>query len=75
MDEYFGLLKEEMRRLGSLVLATADETAVPAGQALAVDRSAFSQRITQAIQTHPQIEIRHRESHRMQREAQDEGHD
>jgi methylenetetrahydrofolate--tRNA-(uracil-5-)-methyltransferase len=53
-----GLLKEEMRRLGSLILAVADETAVPAGRALAVDRIAFSQRITQAIQTHPRIEVR-----------------
>jgi methylenetetrahydrofolate--tRNA-(uracil-5-)-methyltransferase len=54
-----GLLKEEMRRLGSLVLAVADENAVPAGRALAVDRIAFSQQITQAIQTHPRIEVRH----------------
>jgi methylenetetrahydrofolate--tRNA-(uracil-5-)-methyltransferase len=48
-----------MRRLGSLVLAVADENAVPAGRALAVDRIAFSQQITQAIQTHPRIEVRH----------------
>jgi methylenetetrahydrofolate--tRNA-(uracil-5-)-methyltransferase len=54
-----GLLKEEMRRLGSLVMAVADQTAVPAGRALAVDRVAFSQRITQAIQAHPRIEVRH----------------
>jgi methylenetetrahydrofolate--tRNA-(uracil-5-)-methyltransferase len=54
-----GLLKEEMRRLGSLVLAVADETAVPAGRALAVDRIAFSQRITEAIRSHPQIDVRH----------------
>lgn len=60
-----GLLKEEMRRLGSLILATADETAVPAGRALAVDRTAFSQKITQAIQTHPQIEIRHQRVERI----------
>ena len=43
-----GLLKEEMRRLGSLVLQAADETAVPAGTALAVDRDAFSRRIAVA---------------------------
>jgi methylenetetrahydrofolate--tRNA-(uracil-5-)-methyltransferase len=54
-----GLLKEEMRRLGSLVLAVADETAVPAGRALAVDRIAFSQQITETIRSHPQIDVRH----------------
>ena len=54
-----GLLKEEMRRLGSLVLAAADESAVPAGRALAVDRIAFSQQITETIRSHPQIDVRH----------------
>jgi len=54
-----GLLKEEMRRLGSLVMAAADETAVPAGRALAVDRVAFSRRITEAIAGHPRIALRH----------------
>jgi methylenetetrahydrofolate--tRNA-(uracil-5-)-methyltransferase len=53
-----GLLKEEMRRLGSLVIAAADETAVPAGRALAVDRTAFSRRITETVETHPRIELR-----------------
>ncbi|MCP5071007.1 MAG: methylenetetrahydrofolate--tRNA-(uracil(54)-C(5))-methyltransferase (FADH(2)-oxidizing) TrmFO [bacterium] len=52
-----GLLKEEMRRLGSLVMRTADETAVPAGRALAVDRLRFSKRITQQVETHPGIEV------------------
>ncbi len=52
-----GLLKEEMRRLGSLVLRVADETAVPAGRALAVDRIAFSRAITDAVSTHPRITI------------------
>jgi methylenetetrahydrofolate--tRNA-(uracil-5-)-methyltransferase len=46
-----GLLKEEMRRLGSLVMAAADECSVPAGRALAVDRAAFSRRITEAART------------------------
>jgi methylenetetrahydrofolate--tRNA-(uracil-5-)-methyltransferase len=55
-----GLLKEEMRRLGSLVMAAADECAVPAGRALAVDRAAFSRRITDAIESHPRIRIEHR---------------
>jgi len=53
-----GLLKEEMRRLGSLVLRAADETAVPAGRALAVDREAFSRRITEAVSGHPRIAVR-----------------
>ena len=54
-----GLLKEEMRRLGSLVMEAADEASIPAGRALAVDREAFSQRITDSIASHPRIEIRH----------------
>ncbi len=52
-----GLLKEEMRRLGSLVMRAAGETAVPAGRALAVDRTAFARRITAAIEAHPQIDL------------------
>ncbi len=52
-----GLLKEEMRRLGSLVMAAADETAVPAGRALAVDREAFSRRITDALESHPRVTL------------------
>jgi len=52
-----GLLKEEMRRLGSLVLEAADETAVPAGRALAVDREAFSARISAGIESQPSIEV------------------
>ena len=53
-----GLLKEEMRRLDSLVLRAADENAVPAGRALAVDRDAFSRRITETLEAHPRVEIR-----------------
>jgi methylenetetrahydrofolate--tRNA-(uracil-5-)-methyltransferase len=56
-----GLLKEEMRRLGSLVLRAADATAVPAGRALAVDRTLFSRFVTEAIETHPRIELRREE--------------
>jgi methylenetetrahydrofolate--tRNA-(uracil-5-)-methyltransferase len=52
-----GLLKEEMRRLGSLVLRIADATAVPAGRALAVDRTTFSRQLTEAIEQHPRIEL------------------
>lgn len=54
-----GLLKEEMRLLGSLVMQAADRTAVPAGKALAVDRLRFSAEITAAIEAHPRIEIRY----------------
>ncbi|MDO9017023.1 MAG: methylenetetrahydrofolate--tRNA-(uracil(54)-C(5))-methyltransferase (FADH(2)-oxidizing) TrmFO [Deltaproteobacteria bacterium] len=50
-----GLLKEELRRAGSLILAAADLTAVPAGGALAVDRDRFSATITAAIDGHPLI--------------------
>ena len=52
-----GLLKREMRTLGSLLLASADETSVPAGSALAVDREAFSKRMTDAIESHPRIRV------------------
>jgi methylenetetrahydrofolate--tRNA-(uracil-5-)-methyltransferase len=56
-----GLLHEEMRRLGSLVLRTADANQVPAGGALAVDRDGFSAAITAALESHPLIEIRREE--------------
>ena len=52
-----GLLKEELRRLDSLLIKCADETAVPAGQALAVDREKFSKTVTQKIEENPYIEI------------------
>lgn len=52
-----GLLKEEMRRLGSLTVPCAVETAVPAGGALAVDRTLFSELVTEKIHSHPNIEI------------------
>ncbi len=58
LDNAVGLLKEEMRRLGSLVMLAADETRVPAGAALAVDRDLFSSRVTEAIASHPLISIR-----------------
>ncbi len=58
LDNAVGLLKEEMRRLGSLVMRAADETRVPAGAALAVDRDLFSSRVTEAIASHPLIRIR-----------------
>lgn len=51
-----GLLKEEMRRAGSLVIAVADQVRVPAGGALAVDRDAFSAEMTRRIDAHPLIQ-------------------
>ena len=56
-----GLLKEELRHLDSLLIKIADETAVPAGQALAVDREKFSRKVTKAIEDMPNIEIIHEE--------------
>lgn len=57
LDTAVGLLKEEMRRLGSLILAAADRTSVPAGSALAVDRELFAAAVTQAIASCPQISV------------------
>src|SRR5450755_1645066 len=55
------LLKEEMRRAGSLLLEIARQTAVPAGHALAVDRAEFSHKVTEAISREPLITIRREE--------------
>ncbi len=57
LDAAVGLLKEEMRRLGSLVLAAADRTSVPAGAALAVDRDLFAEAVTRAIAECPEITV------------------
>jgi methylenetetrahydrofolate--tRNA-(uracil-5-)-methyltransferase len=57
LDNAVGLLKEEMRRLGSLVMRAADAARVPAGAALAVDRERFSQAITDAIEGHRGIAL------------------
>ena len=56
-----GLLKEELRKLDSLLIKIADETKVPAGQALAVDREEFSKRVTEEISKNPLIEIIYKE--------------
>jgi methylenetetrahydrofolate--tRNA-(uracil-5-)-methyltransferase len=56
-DRASGLLKAELRILGSLLLEVADEVAVPAGGALAVDRDLFSRMVTQRLEEHPHIEI------------------
>lgn len=52
-----GILKEEMRRLDSLIMRAADKHAVPAGGALAVDREGFSQEITDTLHNHPLVEV------------------
>jgi methylenetetrahydrofolate--tRNA-(uracil-5-)-methyltransferase len=57
LDNAVGLLKEEMRQLGSIVMRAADAHRVPAGAALAVDRDAFAEAITRAIHEHPLITV------------------
>jgi methylenetetrahydrofolate--tRNA-(uracil-5-)-methyltransferase len=60
-DRASGLLKAELRLLNSLIMRAADETAVPAGGALAVDRDRFAQLVTERITSHPRIELRREE--------------
>jgi len=57
IDNAVGLIKEEMRRLGSIIMRSADAARVPAGAALAVDRHVFSQTVTAAVQAHPRIRV------------------
>src|SRR4051812_41630453 len=57
LDNAVGLLKEEMRRLGSLVMRAAEASRVPAGAALAVDRERFAHTITDALEQHPLVTI------------------
>jgi methylenetetrahydrofolate--tRNA-(uracil-5-)-methyltransferase len=57
LDQAAGLLKEEMRRLGSLVIRVADEVRVPAGSALAVDRALFAERMTAAVTSLPGVTL------------------
>jgi methylenetetrahydrofolate--tRNA-(uracil-5-)-methyltransferase len=57
LDNAVGLLKEEMRRLGSLVMRAAEASRVPAGAALAVDREVFAETMTRAIGAHPRITV------------------
>jgi len=61
IDSAAGLLKEEMRRLGSVCIPAAIESAVAAGGALAVDRDRFSEAVTRQIEQHPLITVEHRE--------------
>ena len=60
-DRAAGLLQQELRELGSLIIKIADKNAVPAGGALAVDRSKFSEEITKELYKHPLIKIERRE--------------
>lgn len=62
LDSAAGLLKEEMRRLGSVCVPAALSCAVPAGGALAVDRDRFAQNVTAAIRSHPLIAVEEREA-------------
>lgn len=57
LENAVGLLKEEMRRLNSIIIQSADETRVPAGGALAVDREGFARRVTEKIRSHPLIKV------------------
>lgn len=68
-DRASGLLHEELRRLGSIVIGKADEHAVPAGGALAVDRGVFSQNLTDTLAHHPLIELRREEVHHLPTEG------
>ena len=61
LENAVGLLKEELRRVGSLILACADATRVEAGGCLAVDRRGFSRMVTEKLRTHPNITVEERE--------------
>jgi len=69
LDNAVGLLKEEMRRLGSLVMRVADEVRVPAGAALAVDRHRFAEGVTAALEAHPLVTIERHEATRIPESA------
>jgi methylenetetrahydrofolate--tRNA-(uracil-5-)-methyltransferase len=64
-DRASGLLHQELRSLGSIVIAKADEHQVPAGGALAVDRAIFSENLTNTLEHHPLIELRREEVHQI----------
>lgn len=65
LDQAAGLLKEEMRRSGSLVMRIASEVQVPAGSALAVDRGEFARRMTEEIQSRPEVRVHRQEVSRI----------
>ena len=64
-DRAAGLLQEELRRLGSLVIRTADQHAVPAGGALAVDRGRYSAALTELVSAHPLVTVERREQQQL----------
>ncbi len=68
-DRASGLLHEELRRLGSVVIGKADEHSVPAGGALAVDRGVFGKDLTAALESHPLVELRRDEVERIPEEG------
>ncbi len=68
-DRSAGLLQTELRRLGSLIIQTADKHAVPAGGALAVDRGVFSEELTRMVASHPLVEFRREEITEIPREG------
>jgi len=65
LDQAAGLLKEEMRRMGSLIIRVADEVRVPAGSALAVDRGLFARKVTEAVTALPQVTLHRQETPRI----------
>lgn len=65
LENAVGVLKEEMRRLHSVIMAAADATRVPAGGALAVDRHGFSDYVTEKVSNHPRITVVHEEVERI----------
>lgn len=68
LENAVGVLKEEMRRLGSIIMEAADATQVPAGGALAVDRHGFSDYVTKKVSEHPNITVINKEIERIPRE-------
>lgn len=70
LENAVGLLKEELRRLGSLILEAADATRVEAGGALAVDRNGFSGYVTRAVRSHPNITVQEGEITRLPEEGE-----
>jgi len=73
LDSAVGLLKEEMRQLSSLLMSVAEESRVPAGKALAVDRELFARRITERLAQHPNISIIREEVERLPPVSPDRG--
>jgi len=68
LENAVGVLKEEMRLLGSLIMEAADATKIPAGGALAVDREGFSEYVTKKLENHPNVEVRREEILKIPRE-------